>query len=179
MPRRRLSLSLALLLALALPLSAGAPGRARVPPFTLTTLDGKPVRSSDLRGKVVLLDFWATWCIPCVKGLPDLKALAKRMSGEPFVLVGVSEDARREDAAAFVRKHGLSWMQAWDGESDLGSQLFKVETLPTQVLLDHEGAFVYRQSGWAPGRSASAMEAQVVKAVAEARKASGKPEVAR
>jgi thiol-disulfide isomerase/thioredoxin len=179
MPRRRLSLSLALLLALALPLSAGAPGREKVPPFTLTTLDGKQVRSSELKGKVVLLDFWATWCIPCIKGLPDLKALAQRMAGEPFILVGVSEDARREDAAAFVKKNGLSWMQAWDGTGTIGGGLFKVEDLPTQVLLDHEGAFLYRQRGWAPGRSASAIEAQVVKAVAEARKASAKPEVAR
>src|SRR5207237_5583919 len=68
--------------------------RARMaPPFAVTTTDGQRVSLDDLKGKVVLLDFWATWCAPCQKALPHMRELAKKFHDQPFVVLSVSLDS--------------------------------------------------------------------------------------
>lgn len=168
-----------LLFSLALPAAFAAPGRTKIPDFALSTLEGKTLRKKDLQGKVVVLDFWATWCVPCIKALPDLKALHEQMKGEPFTLISVSVDESKSDVAAFVKKNGMTWTQGWDGSGELTSNTFAVESFPTYIVLDHQGTLVYRQSGWSPGRSERALEAEVKKALDAARGARGKDDVAR
>jgi len=178
-PLRTLLLAV-LLLALALPALPATPGTSKLPDFALSILDGRTLRKKDLRGKVVVLDFWATWCGPCLQALPELKTLESQMKGEPFTLVSVSVDERKEDVAAFVRKNGMTWVQAWDGKGDLTWNTFAVDSFPTYIVLDHEGGVAYRQEGWSPGgRSARALEGAVKKALAAARQAQAKGDVAR
>src|SRR5947209_1738840 len=86
-----------------------------VPPFSLQTLDGKTLDIANLKGKVVLLDFWATWCVPCRQAMPELKTLLQKNSGKPLVVVSVSADQDIKAPTEFARANGMSWMQAWDG----------------------------------------------------------------
>ena len=64
----------------------------------------------------MLLDFWATWCGPCRKALPELKELRQKNAGQPLVVVSVSADEDRKAVEEFVRQNGMDWPQAWDGK---------------------------------------------------------------
>jgi thiol-disulfide isomerase/thioredoxin len=121
--------------------------------FSLQTLDGKTLTRDNLKGKVVVLDFWATWCIPCIKGLPELKELRQKNSGRPLVIVSVSGDDSEKTVKDFVTKNRMDWPQVWDGSMKAASA-FRVNSLPTYIVLDHEGRIAYRQNGWAPGHTA-------------------------
>jgi thiol-disulfide isomerase/thioredoxin len=143
------------------------------PAFSLQTLDGKTVTRDSLKGKVVLLDFWATWCIPCLKALPELKDLRKKNANQPLVIVSVSVDDDKKTVQDFASRNGMDWLQAWDGEMRAVSA-FRVDSFPSYVLLDADGRIAYRQRGWSPGRSAAALGAAVNKALESARKPAAK-----
>ncbi|HXO41683.1 MAG TPA: redoxin domain-containing protein [Thermoanaerobaculia bacterium] len=126
------------------------PRRARedfAPDYAVVTLDGKYLSFADLKGKVVVLDFWATWCSPCVAALPALKQLAKKLAAEPFVLVSLSGDADGDRLRAFLAKHPADWPQVWDQKKE-ASQQFQITQLPTYFVLDPEGRVIWRHSGW-------------------------------
>ncbi len=128
------------------------PDRARkpfLPDFELATLAGEAVRDETYAGKVLLLDFWATWCGPRVTALPSLRSLAQKLAGEPFTLLSVSTDRQRKLVERFVAKHDMDWPQVWDGDGAFSHRL-GINSFPTYVLVDHTGAIVYRRSGWAP-----------------------------
>ncbi|HYU32669.1 MAG TPA: redoxin family protein [Thermoanaerobaculia bacterium] len=129
------------------------PLRARkrlIPDFELVTLDGSFMTSDDLRGKVVLLDFWGTWCPPCVAAVPTLRTWSQRREKDPFVLVSVSTDTDEAALRAFVAKNKMQWPQVWDG-NHLFTSKCKVDRFPTYLLVSHEGEIVYKTSGWGPG----------------------------
>ena len=91
---------------------------SNMPDLTLTTTDGKQIRLSDLRGKYVFLDCWASWCGPCVGEIPNVKALhAATKSREDFVLIGLSLDTDEKAFNAALKKHGLDWPQAFGPKS--------------------------------------------------------------
>jgi thiol-disulfide isomerase/thioredoxin len=130
----------------------GNPRYARepvAPDFTFTTLTGDVLRSEDLKGKVVLLDFWATWCPPCVKATPGLARLQKKLQDEPFTIVGVSADRQPGLWKTFIESNALNWPQYLDNGRKLAER-FGVEGYPTYLLIDHEGFVRYRQQGWSP-----------------------------
>jgi peroxiredoxin len=139
------------------------------PGFSFVTLDGQYFTLRDLRGKVVLLDFWATWCKPCWEALPTLKGLANRMSGEPFVMVGISSDRTREEAAAYVEKVAIAWPQFWD-EKNSARMAFGVSHYPTHLVINHEGRIVHRETGWRDD-GAERLSSAIRKAIGEAKKA--------
>lgn len=136
--------------ALSLALAAAA-ARQEAPPISaelsLTALDGRKVDFGELRGEVVLLDFWATWCKPCREATPYLARLHRRMEGKPFVLVGINADGDREALAAYLAEEGLPWPQVWDGSYRV-SAAFGVASWPTYVVIDHEGRPVSKLTGW-------------------------------
>lgn len=126
------------------------PMRARValmPDFEIVTLQGEYLTSEDVLGKVVLVDFWGTWCAPCVQAVPHLRGLGRRTSNRPFVLLSVSNDDDQRALRAFISDHQMTWPQFHDKTREL-NRAFGVETYPTYVLVDAEGKIVFRRSGW-------------------------------
>jgi len=112
-----------------------------IPDFDTTTVDGKPFKLSDLKGKVILLDFWATWCPPCILQLPHMKQLYERNKDKNFVLVGISADETAEDLKNFLENENMQWPQIFDG-SDTTSTIaeqYGVFIRPTTVLIDAKG----------------------------------------
>jgi thiol-disulfide isomerase/thioredoxin len=108
-------------------------------------IDGKPMKLSDYRGKVVVLSFWFSDCFPCRKMIPDEKALVKRMEGKPFVLLGVNNDQDRDKGKALVGKEGMTWRSWWDrGTGGSIAHRWAVEGWPTVFVLDHKGVVRYK-----------------------------------
>lgn len=139
------------------------------PKFEITTLDGERLTTQELRGKVVLIDFWASWCGPCKAAVPHLRRLAKRRADEPFVLLGVSADGDENALRSFLAKHKMSWPQHWDPRGELCREVFRVRSYPTYVLVNHEGRIVYRKSGWSMhiGRSLNQAVKRAIRAANE------------
>jgi peroxiredoxin len=117
------------------------PRRARenyAPDFSVVTLDDAYLSSDDLRGKVVVLDFWATWCQPCVAGLDDVARLAKRYAKESVVLLSISADTDQAKWRDFVAKNKMTWPQYYDGRRTVQAA-FGVNAYPTYFVIDQEG----------------------------------------
>src|SRR5262245_36028272 len=106
------------------------------PDFSAQTLDGQTVRLSDLRGKVVVLDFWATWCPPCVAMIPHERELVQKHQGKPFVFLGISADNAAPALQAFARDNRMDWPQVHDGPNGPVQQLYTVEVYPSIYVLD-------------------------------------------
>lgn len=123
--------------------TAGLDGEQRraAPDFEARTADGKAVRLSDLRGRVVLIDFWASWCGPCLRDFPELKRIAEAHVGDDFALLGVSLDRDRKAFESTVERRGLSWPHHFDGRqwSNAVAQAYSVRSIPRTVLVDREG----------------------------------------
>lgn len=110
------------------------------PAFIVTTMDGRQVSLDNLTGKVVLLDFWATWCGPCREALPQIKTLAKKFQGEPFVILSVSLDTDQNKWKDFVAKNGMTWPQYYDGGwTGPMATLFGVRAIPQTFTIDADG----------------------------------------
>jgi peroxiredoxin len=110
------------------------------PPFAVTTTDGQKISLDDLQGKVVLLDFWATWCAPCREALPHLKNVAERFHGEPLVILSVSLDSDELKWKEFITQNEMNWLQYRDGGFE-GSvaKLFGVKAIPHTFTIDADG----------------------------------------
>ena len=147
------------------------PVRARknlVPDFELVTLSGDYLTAEDLRGKVILLDFWFTSCPPCIKAVPSLRRMSRRMADDPFVLLSISTDDDQATLREFVARNGMEWPQVWDKNHELARKL-KVEGYPTYLLVNHEGEIVYSTRGWSE-RSEIELAQKVASAVKAAKK---------
>jgi thiol-disulfide isomerase/thioredoxin len=119
------------------------------PNFTITTLDGESLSLESLRGKIVLIDFWATWCGPCLAATPGLARLHKKFGGQPFVILGISADKSAENWRAFIESKKLTWAHYLDSKRMVADR-FGVNGYPTYILLDHEGIIRYLKQGWSP-----------------------------
>ena len=123
-------------------LMAGQVVGKAAPDFTLKTLDGKTLKLSDLRGKAVVLNFWATWCPPCKVELPWFVDLQKQYGGQGLQIVGISEDEGGKDkVAAFVKEMGVNYTIAVD-DSSVSEKYGDVEDLPTTFYIDRNGKIV-------------------------------------
>jgi thiol-disulfide isomerase/thioredoxin len=109
-------------------------------------IDGRPMRLSDYRGKVVVLVFWGTWCAPCRGLIPKEKALVERLKDRPFALLGVNSDSDRGKLRAAVAEEGISWRSWWDGGSPHGpvSNRWDVNGWPTIIVLDKAGVIRFK-----------------------------------
>jgi thiol-disulfide isomerase/thioredoxin len=112
--------------------------RKLFPEFDLKTLEGERLASQDLRGKVILLDFWGTWCPPCVAAVPSLRDLSRDMKGEPFVLVSIAVEEDDGPVRRFVKKYKMDWPQVWDRNAAF-SRKAGISRFPTYILVSHDG----------------------------------------
>jgi peroxiredoxin len=118
------------------------------PDFTLPAADGSRVRLSSLRGKVVLLNFWATWCPPCKAEMPDLDALQREYGqARNFTIIGVDAQESASTVGAFAASHRISFPLLLDMNDDVMTGLYAVRNLPTSLLLDRDGRIVDRWTG--------------------------------
>jgi thiol-disulfide isomerase/thioredoxin len=110
--------------------------------FSAVDLQGKEWSAADFRGRVVLIDFWATWCAPCLAEIPTLRRLRDTLGSERFEVVGVSVDSiPRRDFVAWINRQNVTWPQVFDGRAFNGplARLFEVEVLPTSILVGPDG----------------------------------------
>lgn len=124
------------------------PVGSQAPDWTLKTPKGEAVSLAKLRGKVVVLDFWATWCAPCIKAMPGVQKLHERFKDKPVVVFGVNagEVSRNADPAAFMKKHGFTYGLLLDGEKV--SRAYRVVGIPTFYVIGPGGKILYAVSGY-------------------------------
>lgn len=134
------------------------------PAFAFTAENGSRVSMDELQGKVVLMDFWATWCSPCREALPHIKRIEQKFSGEPLVIVSVSLDQDEQRWKSFVAQHEMTWFQYRDGgfEGPL-ARLFGVSAIPHTFTIDVDGVLQDEKVGDA------SIEGKLKKLVAQAR----------
>jgi thiol-disulfide isomerase/thioredoxin len=132
-----------------------------------TDLDGKKVKLSSYRGKVVLFDFWATWCGPCVAMIPHERELVSKMAGKPFVLLSVSVDEDKAAVTDFQSKEKMPWAHWWDGAKGPVAKMYKVRAYPTLFMIDAKG--IVRKK-WIGAPKSEELDKLVEELIAEAQK---------
>jgi peroxiredoxin/YHS domain-containing protein len=124
------------------------------PAFSLKALDGAPLSNESLKGKVVLLDFWATWCAPCIKSMPELQALHRKYADRGFAVVGISiDEGGPAKVKKFVASKKITYPIALDSEKNPAWDAYRVKAVPAAFLLDRQGRIIAQWTG-APALSA-------------------------
>ena len=108
------------------------------PDFTLEDLDGNSIRLNDLRGKVVFLNFWATWCPPCRAEMPDIEEIYQQYKDQDVVILGIDIQESPNKVRSFVKDGGYTWTMLLD-ETAVAANLYNVRAIPTSYFIDREG----------------------------------------
>jgi cytochrome c biogenesis protein CcmG, thiol:disulfide interchange protein DsbE len=150
-PMRRSLLFILLLLLLTLPAPFGFAAGAReehplAPDFTLPTTTGT-VSLHDFRGKVVYVDFWASWCMPCRESFPWMSVMRDQYSAQGLVILSVNLDKKRDAADAFLERFPASFIVALDPAGKT-AEAFHVEAMPTSFIVSRTGRIVYAHEGF-------------------------------
>ena len=128
-------------------------GNLKANDFTLTNLEGKTVKLSDYRGKIVVLDFWATWCGPCREALPHMQELVNQYKGSDveFFFINTQENKKaeetRKNVSKFIADHKYNLNVLFDFEDSV-SRNYKVQGIPTEIIIDKEGNIISRSEGY-------------------------------
>jgi len=120
------------------------------PDFTLKSRSGENVKLSELRGEVVMINFWASWCAPCRQEMPLLEDIYKKYSELGFVLLGVNVEEDSSKAAELLREIPVSFPILYDNTNEV-TKLYKVVAMPTTVMVDRDGTLRYLHRGYLPG----------------------------
>ena len=126
------------------------PGLVRkdlAPQFSARTSNGQEINLDTFKGKVVLLDFWGTWCAPCRVSLPLLKDLASKVDPAKVAIVSIDEGDSKEKWENFIRNNGMTWTQVYDGDLAL-HHAFRVDGYPRYYLLSKDGIILNQFKGW-------------------------------
>ncbi len=140
------------------PVAHSSASKKEAPAWELKNLDGQPVKLSDFRGKVVLLNFWATWCPPCRREIPEFFDLQKSYGDKGLVIVGVAMDeGGTKVVKPFVSRLGINYPVVI-GDAETASAYGGIEALPTTFVIDQNGQIITEQEG---GADRSTFEAEI------------------
>lgn len=122
----------------------------KAPNFTLTDTQGKKITLEQFKGQVVLVDFWATWCPPCRRGIPDLISLQKKY-GKKLTVIGISLDGSntKSDVVPFMKKMGINYHVAY-GTQKVVADYGNIEAIPTSFIISKSGEIVHKHVGLVP-----------------------------
>jgi peroxiredoxin len=120
------------------------------PDFTLKSLGGENIKLSELRGQVVLINFWASWCGPCRQEMPLLDDLYQRYQKLGFTILGVNVEQDGAPAQALLKEHPVHFPVLFDPQS-IVSKLYNLDAMPSTVLVDRNGNVRYLHLGYKPG----------------------------
>jgi cytochrome c biogenesis protein CcmG/thiol:disulfide interchange protein DsbE len=133
------------------------------PELVLVNLDGVPVSLSELRGQVILVNNWATWCPPCRAEMPELQAYFQAHAADGFILVGINSGDRQDQVVDFVRQYGLTF-PIWVDPTGLALHAFQNNALPSSYVIDKSGTV---RLVWVGGVSLEALEAYLTPMLAD------------
>lgn len=124
---------------------------APLPPLKVDGLTGKTINVASYRGRVLLLDVWASWCAPCKQELPVLDQMARRLKGQGIEILAVSVDQDRANVEKFLRAHGGQWSLtvAHDPRGEI-AELLQPDKMPTSYVVDRAGIVRYVNAGFVP-----------------------------
>ncbi|MFT5209555.1 MAG: peroxiredoxin [Flavobacterium sp.] len=123
----------------------------QAPDFELTTLgEDKSLSLSSFHGKVVFLDFWASWCPPCLISIPEYAAWAREIESEDFVILTINLDKKTKKALHFLKKHPVPYAVLWDASGGV-AQKYKIPSMPTSYIIDQDGRVSYIHKGFKAG----------------------------
>jgi len=127
-------------------------GRLSIPSsdFTINLLNGGEITLSKLKGRVVELNFWATWCRPCIKEIPEMNQLVKKMQGEPVVFLAITSEGNKI-VNRFLTRQPFDYKIGING--DKPARLYKITGIPTHIIIDRDGNIAYKHIGYIPGLS--------------------------
>jgi cytochrome c biogenesis protein CcmG, thiol:disulfide interchange protein DsbE len=131
------------------------------PDFSLVDLDGSPVHLADLRGQPVIVNFWASWCGPCVDEFPLLKAAAEEHTDEGLVVLGIVYQDRSEAARAFMQQNGGTWQALMDPD-DRVARAYNIFGPPETYFVGRDGTIVARHIGQLTAASLDAKVAAIM-----------------
>ena len=130
--------------------AGAAPASHAAPDFTLPSAAGVNLRLQEQRGRVVMINFWATWCGPCKRELPQLNRLYAKYRASGFVLLGVNVDDDARNAAAVAARLGVQFPVLFDSAKTV-SRLYDLSAMPSSVLIDRDGRVRYVHLGYKDG----------------------------
>ena len=130
-------------------------GYGRRPDWSMTLPDGKKVSAADYDSKVVMVDFWATWCPPCRQEIPGFISLQKKYADKGFAIVGFSFDNDPKDHDLWIKQQGLNYLSIF-ANTDAGKavteqfakQIGEISGIPTTIVIDRKGMIVYKHVGY-------------------------------
>ena len=130
--------------------SANQSNKMKAPDFTLTSTSGKKINLSDYKGKIVILDFWATWCGPCRRGVPDLVDIQKEFKNK-VVVIGISLDDQRtmNNISPFMKQYGINYPIVY-GTNKVVMDYGNIQAIPTSFVIDKDGYIVDQNIGLVP-----------------------------
>lgn len=111
------------------------------PDFTLNDINGKPLALSSLRGKYVILDFWGSWCVWCIRGIPNMKAYYNKYKGK-FEILGIDCNDSEQEWKDAVKKHELPWLHVYNTPDSQLLGTYNIEGFPTKIIIDPDGKIV-------------------------------------
>jgi thiol-disulfide isomerase/thioredoxin len=132
-----------------------SPGKV-APEIEADSIEGRKFKLSDSRGKITVLSFWASWCGPCMNLVPVERALAERMKGKPFTLIGVNGDGILPDAQRAVAREKMAWPSFWNGKGGANgsiSSAWNISGWPTVYVLDANGIIRFKEEGYGDASS--------------------------